>query len=188
MASISFLKGFNQGQTVKLAGSQIILGRDAEGCQLHLNVPAVSRKHAVIELIEGKYYIQDLKSRNGTFVNNQEIKGRTLLQDNDRIKICDNLMAFVESPPPLQPLPEAINRSWKEEKNEEDDSSSSSTVEATLSQSSKQVLQAQPADKLTILIDITNELTQNLNLKELLPRSSKVCFRSFAKLIAVSSS
>ena len=106
MPSLTFIKGVNQGTTVPLDGEKIILGRNAD-CQVVLNVPAVSREHAVIRRIQGKFFIEDLKSRNGTFVNNQEVSGRLALKDNDRIKICDNLMAFVETAP-RKPLPATI--------------------------------------------------------------------------------
>jgi argininosuccinate lyase len=38
----------------------------------------------------------EMKSRNGTFLNNKEVTTRTLLHDHDKIKICDNLLAFFE--------------------------------------------------------------------------------------------
>ena len=79
MASLKFLKGANQGETLTLDGEKFTLGRNAD-CQVVLNVPAVSREHALIRRIQGKFHIEDLKSRNGTFVNNQEVTARTLLK------------------------------------------------------------------------------------------------------------
>src|SRR6185295_3037501 len=96
MAQIAFVKGVNPGATVKLEGERIVLGRNAD-CTVVLNEPAVSREHAVIRKIQGKFYIEDLKSRNGTYVNSKEVKARTLLKDKDKIKICDNLLAFYEN-------------------------------------------------------------------------------------------
>src|ERR1700681_3326413 len=123
MALISFLKGANQGSSVDLVGDKIILGRNQD-CAVVLNVPAVSREHAVIRRIQGKFYIEDMKSRNGTFVNNKEVTTRTLLKDNDKIKICDNLLAFFETSPKA-PLPADLNKDAQIEEEEED----SSTVE-----------------------------------------------------------
>src|SRR5438552_5583194 len=108
MPSLTFIKGVNQGTTVPLDGEKIILGRNAD-CTVVLNVPAVSREHAVIRRIQGKFYIEDMKSRNGTFVNNKEVTTRTLLKDNDKIKICDNLLAFFENAPKA-PLPPDLNK------------------------------------------------------------------------------
>src|SRR5881398_1709223 len=103
MAVLAFLKGANQGSTMDLQGEKIILGRNAD-CGVVLNVPAVSREHAIIRKIQGKYYIEDNKSRNGTFLNSKEVTTRTPLKDNDRIKICDNVLAFFEKAPQT-PLP-----------------------------------------------------------------------------------
>ena len=43
MASLTFIKGANQGSTISLEGDRFILGRNAD-CQVVLNVPAVSRE------------------------------------------------------------------------------------------------------------------------------------------------
>ena len=58
-----------------------------------LDIGAVSRQHAQILLV-ADFYVEDLKSRNGTFVNGQMIRGRQRLDDNDRVKICDLLFTF----------------------------------------------------------------------------------------------
>jgi serine phosphatase RsbU (regulator of sigma subunit)/pSer/pThr/pTyr-binding forkhead associated (FHA) protein len=176
MPSLTFLKGVNQGTTIPLEGEKFVLGRNAD-CQVVLNVPAVSREHAVIRRVQGKFFIEDLKSRNGTFVNNQEVTARTLLKDNDRIKICDNLMAFMESAP-RKPLPDDLRRTIAAAPEVEEEESSS-TVEATISQSSKQILEAQPAEKLAFLLGMTTELTQTFNLEELLPKIVDNLFQVF---------
>ena len=171
MASLTFIKGANQGQSVQLEGDRIVLGRNAD-CQIVLNVPAVSREHAVIRRLQGKFFIEDLKSRNGTFVNNQEVTTRTLLKDNDRIKICDNILAFVDG------LSKAPLPGFGAEA-DDDEEESSSTVEATISQSSKQILEAQPAEKLAFLIDLGADLTQTFDLEKLLPKIVDSLFQVF---------
>jgi pSer/pThr/pTyr-binding forkhead associated (FHA) protein len=115
-----------------------------------------------------------MKSRNKTFVNNKEVAARTLLKDNDKIKICDNIMAFFEHPPKA-PLPEDMRADADVIEDEPD----SSTVEATLSQSSKQVLEAQPAEKLAMLLDLGAELSQTFSLDQLLPKIVDNMFNVF---------
>lgn len=174
MAVLAFIKGANQGSTVELQGEKIVLGRNQD-CTVVLNVPAVSREHAVIRRIQGKFYIEDMKSRNGTFVNNKEVTTRTLLKDNDKIKICDNILAFFESPPRAD-LPEEMRRTMAEAEVDEEDSS---TVEATLSGSSRQILEAQPAEKLRMLVELGAELSQTLNMDQLLPKIIDNLFQVF---------
>lgn len=169
MALLRILKGTSEGSTIELAGERIVLGRNAD-CQVVLNVAAVSREHAIIRKIQGKYYIEDNKSRNGTFLNSKEVTTRTQLKDNDKIKICDTVLAFYERGPSA-PLPDDFRP------DEEEEAEDSSTVQATLNQTSKQILEAQPAERLAMLLDLGAELAQTFDLTQLLP---KIVDRLFA--------
>jgi len=164
MAALQVVKGSNPGDTVDLAGDKIVLGRNIE-CQIVINLPAVSREHAVIRRVQGKFFIEDLKSRNGTFVNNKEVTARMQLNDQDQIKICDNIFTFLEARP-RPPLPANMRR-FEPEIDEEE---GSSTVEATVASSSRQILETQPAEKLTFLFDISADLAQTFNVEQLLPK------------------
>lgn len=163
MAQIAFLKGISQGTTVRLEGDRIVLGRNAD-CGVVLNEPAVSREHAIIRRIQGKYFIEDLKSRNGTFVNSKEVKTRTPLHDRDRIKICDNLLAFYEGQIDGDPVDEP------EESN--------TTIEATLAASGPN-FGTQSAEKLAMLIELGQDLSQTFNLDQLLPKVVESLFNVF---------
>lgn len=55
------------------SGGQLMLGRDAE-CEQKFEDTEVSRKHARIAEREGKYYLQDLGSTNGTFLNGESLE------------------------------------------------------------------------------------------------------------------
>ena len=70
-----------------------LLGRHPE-CDVVLDQGAVSRQHAQILLVDGEYFIEDLKSRNGTLVNGQLVEGRQALPDGDELKICDLALSF----------------------------------------------------------------------------------------------
>jgi phosphoserine phosphatase RsbU/P len=173
MADLLVLKGTNPNVGVKLplTAERITLGRNAD-CGIVINMPAVSREHALIRRIDGNHYIEDLKSRNFTFVNNQKISTRTLLRHNDRIKICESEFLYVDRPP----LPADMRRAGESEGDEEE---TSSTVEATISHSSKQILETQPAEKLSFLLSITTELTQTFHLDQLLPKIADSLFQVF---------
>src|SRR5207237_5702825 len=97
MASLQILKGPNEGAVIQLEGERFILGRNPD-CAVVIPITSVSREHAQIVRIAGKFYIEDKQSRNGTFVNNEAISKRTLLNNNDRIRICDFQAAFVDPP------------------------------------------------------------------------------------------
>src|SRR5260370_19024037 len=103
MASLLVLKGNTPGQRIHLSDDTVVLGRNPD-CQVPIGGTAVSRNHAQILRIQGKYFIEDLKSRNKTYVNNEEVTSRLQLHENDRIKICDFLCTFHEqAPPPFPP-------------------------------------------------------------------------------------
>ena len=173
MASLLVLKGTNPGQRIQLVEDTVVLGRNPD-CQVPIGGTAVSRNHAQILHIQGKYYIEDLKSRNGTFVNNEQVTNRLQLNDNDRIKICDFLCTFHETA--ARPLPAELTP----EEPEPPDDPAASTVEASLSHaSSNLLLESQPAEKVKAILEITNNLSKTLELDPLLPKIVDSLFQVF---------
>jgi serine phosphatase RsbU (regulator of sigma subunit) len=96
MAVLQISKGATPGD-FPLNGGTVTLGRDKE-CTVVIRGQMVSRLHARIVQVEGQFYLEDNKSRNGTFVNDEPIDGRVLLRDKDRIKIGDFLATFCDAP------------------------------------------------------------------------------------------
>ena len=174
MALLEFVKGSTQGTKLELVGDRIVFGRNAD-CHVVINAPAVSREHAVIRKIDGKYYIEDMNSRNKTFVNGKEIKMRTPLKYRDEISICGNVMTFYDAAP-KEELPEHMRKDADIDDEDEDHS----TVEATIqSQSSKQILEAQPSERLALLLEIGTDLTQTIRTEDLLPKIVDKLFTVF---------
>src|SRR5215510_15988778 len=98
MPSLHILKGANQGATVPLAKDRFVIGRNPE-CDVVIPITSVSREHAQILRVQGRFHIEDMQSRNGTFVNNIQIGSRTQLKNNDRVRICDFLAVFLDADP-----------------------------------------------------------------------------------------
>jgi len=65
----------------------VILGRD-ENCDVVLPERLVSRRHAAIRCKDGEYVLEDLGSKNRTFLNGQVVTGPVALQDGDEIQIA----------------------------------------------------------------------------------------------------
>jgi hypothetical protein len=65
----------------------IILGRGEE-CDLTLDERQISRQHIRIYRDANKFYIQDLESKNGTWVNGAQLKGSRELTDGDEIQLA----------------------------------------------------------------------------------------------------
>lgn len=75
----------------------ITIGRDINSdLQLEGTKSVVSRHHAQIKLQGDKYQIQDLNSRNFTFLNDEKLKagGDHELKNGDIIRVCDFHMQF----------------------------------------------------------------------------------------------
>ena len=67
-----------------LQGDSIMVGRDRT-CSVVLAHPAVSRRHARITMNGGSYTLEDLKSANGTYVNNTRID-KAVLKPGDVVR------------------------------------------------------------------------------------------------------
>src|SRR5579859_6737540 len=90
-------EGERAGQRWTIQGENLLVGRGTE-CDLVLPERQVSRQHIKIKLVGEQYYIEDLDSKNGTWVNGQQLKGERPLQDGDEIQIALAVkLAFVES-------------------------------------------------------------------------------------------
>jgi len=83
---------------VQLVEGENVLGRDPDAA-LWIDHPSVSRRHARIVLAGGKASIEDLRSKNGTFVNGQDIAKRTALADGDQIRVGPETMVLRELSP-----------------------------------------------------------------------------------------
>jgi hypothetical protein len=78
--------GKNQGKEIPLPGQQFLIGR-GEGCQLRPASERISRKHCVIAIAEGRAFVRDLGSTNGTFVNKEKIAGDRELKNGDKLDV-----------------------------------------------------------------------------------------------------
>ena len=70
-----------------------VIGRDPD-VTVWLDVAGVSRRHAQIVLENGVASLEDLGSKNGTFVRDEPVRGRVTLGDGDRIQLATELLVF----------------------------------------------------------------------------------------------
>ena len=71
---------------LELAEGEFVVGRNAS-CQLSLDDPLVSRRHARLLIGANGVVLEDLQSRNGVLVNGQRIHGQHPLDVGDRVLI-----------------------------------------------------------------------------------------------------
>jgi len=78
--------GKQQGKVLEIKTPQFLVGRDPQ-CQLRPASPLISKRHCAILVREGKAFIRDFDSTNGTFVNGDPVKGERELHHDDQLKI-----------------------------------------------------------------------------------------------------
>jgi pSer/pThr/pTyr-binding forkhead associated (FHA) protein len=83
--------------TLRLATEPVLIGREP-GVQIVLHDAKASRNHCEIRVWDGDYVIKDLRSRNGTLVNNKPVEV-AVLQPGDEIQIGDAVIFFEEKAP-----------------------------------------------------------------------------------------
>lgn len=86
VAKLVVATGKNAGKTIALKRSRLLIGR-ADECDIRPLSDEVSRRHCAVLVEPDGIYVEDLRSRNGTFVNGLRIESRTLLSDGDMLRI-----------------------------------------------------------------------------------------------------
>jgi pSer/pThr/pTyr-binding forkhead associated (FHA) protein len=97
MASIIVITGPQKGDYYPLGQRTNVIGR-AESLLIQIVDERVSRKHMQISFDKDKkqYYVLDMQSRHGVFVNNNKINEETVLVDGDLIRIGETALLFAD--------------------------------------------------------------------------------------------
>src|SRR5437016_11662328 len=108
MAILEILQGPDAGQRFPLDAERTILGRQVD-VTISLQAKAVSRQHAQILRHDGAFYIEDLNSANGTFLNGNRLAARvpTPFSERDVLQIGPYVFGVrptaAPTPPPGPP-------------------------------------------------------------------------------------
>lgn len=80
----------------RLSNRRTLIGREST-CDISLDDNAVSRSHAAIELDDPDYFLIDLGSRNGTFVDDKLLQDRCRLKGGELIRLGGTILKFMAS-------------------------------------------------------------------------------------------
>jgi pSer/pThr/pTyr-binding forkhead associated (FHA) protein len=88
---LKVLSGNHEGKLIPIKDEKFLIGR-SESCQLRPKSESISRKHCVIVQKDGRVLLLDLKSRNGTFINEKQLSPEKakILKSGDRLR-CGQL-------------------------------------------------------------------------------------------------
>ncbi|MFM8414650.1 MAG: FHA domain-containing protein [Planctomycetota bacterium] len=78
--------GKSAGRTIAIKRNKLLIGR-AEECDVRPLSEEVSRRHCAVIVGPADAWVEDLGSRNGTFVNGTRIEAKTKLADGDLIRV-----------------------------------------------------------------------------------------------------
>ncbi len=79
--------GGNKPRPIPVNKDRYVVGRQ-QGCDLRINSPLISKRHAVFLARNGQYFVQDLASTNGTIVRGKPLRNAEIpVQHGDRVQI-----------------------------------------------------------------------------------------------------
>jgi pSer/pThr/pTyr-binding forkhead associated (FHA) protein len=87
------VKGRPEGMEIPLPVPQFLIGRDPR-CNLRPSSEAISKLHCAILVKKEGVFVRDLKSTNGTFVNNDRIFGEIKVKDGDLLRVGPLVLAL----------------------------------------------------------------------------------------------
>jgi len=93
MLILTVLQGPDKGRCFELPDNEPqLIGRSSEA--LPLTDQSISRRHAELTPDDGKWFINDLNSANGTFVNGQRVTRPRMLQPGDQVRTGLTIFVF----------------------------------------------------------------------------------------------
>jgi len=170
---LTVIQGPDQGRKYELPDHEPqLIGRSSEA--LPLQDTTVSRRHAELTPDDGVWYIRDLESQNGTYVNGVKIAERQRLRPGDQIRTGSTLFVFgstvVKDADVIRVLkPDQMD----------------SSIERTMTSNADSVLMSEPepraaaANHLRVIYRLTSITTRATERLELLHQVMEVVFSEF---------
>lgn len=93
-SSLVVIHGPNLGKNYVLDAEEFTIGRDMKN-NIVVDLDNVSRRHAIIRTRQGRSYVQDLGSTNGTYLNDREVLEEALLRSGDFVKVGGAIFKFL---------------------------------------------------------------------------------------------
>jgi two-component system, NtrC family, sensor kinase len=171
---LTVLQGPDKGRKFELPDHEPqLIGRSSEA--LPINDNTVSRRHAELTPDDGVWWIRDLQSQNGTYVNGVRISERMRLKPGDQIRTGSSLFVFGQAEPGEE---KDVVRLLSPDLLDVE-------IERTMTSNEDSVILAEPeparaaVDHLRVIYRLTTITTQALSRQELLKRVLELVFNEF---------
>ncbi len=92
MPTLYVLQGPDKGRTLQTHDDVVLIGRGSD--QVPLSDRTVSRRHAELRLQDGAWYLADLHSANGTYLNGVRVQEPVRLKHGDQIRMGSTLLVY----------------------------------------------------------------------------------------------
>jgi len=89
---LEIIKGVDEGKTYYLDQDEVLVGRHEE-CSIGINDLELSRRHFKLYAEDRRWFVQDLGSTNGTYVNKLRVD-KYMVNPGDKIKAGQTLLRF----------------------------------------------------------------------------------------------
>ena len=162
--TLRVLRGPTPGQTFEIDRGVMMIGREPS-CDVVLDSRSVSRRHARLERRAEGYFLRDLGSTGGTWVNGAPLEGTVQLRHGDRIELADCLLVFAARSP--------------EPRTGEDEESTIIGLRDSSGTAEQLLVGVRPAEKLRAILEINRELVGSLDLDVVLGKVLDGLFRIF---------
>ncbi len=173
MLILTILQGPDKGKRFELPDHEPqLIGRSSEA--LPLTDMTISRRHAELTPDDGQWYINDLDSANGTFVNGEKVSEPTLLKTGDQLRTGSTLFLYGRESQ-FREHPVRVVRHGRMD----------SSVEKTVPSNDDSVIMAVPeptaeaAHQLAVIYQLMQLVGSNFDRRVLLERVMDLIFEHF---------
>jgi serine phosphatase RsbU (regulator of sigma subunit)/pSer/pThr/pTyr-binding forkhead associated (FHA) protein len=169
-------------------------------CHIVIEDSSVSRFHSQISFDGNDYFLEDLDSRNGTYLNDSRLHQQVVLRDGDRVRVCDFAFVFRDPRSEVLTTPRGLTGVrrdsvagvadatmignnmvvWDEAPAEDEGSTIMSHMELGNALDSHRSTKVDPTLKLNALMEITRALSGAISLDKVGPSVLDCLLRLFA--------
>jgi signal transduction histidine kinase len=175
MLVLQVLQGADRGRKFVLPeGEPQLIGRSSES--LPITDSTVSRRHAELTPDGDRWFLRDLESANGTFVNGHRITARTELEPGDQVRCGSTLLLFTLAADQKKESPVRVMEG----------EAFDVTVVGTVSANEESMVLAAPdpikaaIDHLRVIYDLTALTASTLDQDDLLNKVMDLVFEEFS--------